>query len=203
MTFLSDGNGLRLRAWYNNLIYALMLLFGGLILLSLNQDVQTSTATDAEYLPAYQNCDLVNATKEAPCFALSETNKDALQQLFNISVAIVVINVLTTILGIMGHYRSFISFAQMAQYPITLVNLGLFAGLWAWFDSIAGLTEKVNFKENVMTEDYSIYALAIIGTLAGVVDALFGVTLAQSYCSDKGGLWGKLCSWNPARDTKL
>lgn len=175
-----------------------MLLFGGLILLSLNQDTQTSTATDAEYLPAYTNCDLVNATKEVPCFPLGETNKDALQQLFSISVAIVVINVLTTILGIMGHYASFISFAQFSQYPITLINLGLFAGLWGWFGSIDGLTEKVNFENNVMTTDYSIYAIAIIGTIAGIVDALFAVTLIQSYCvrdGKKGSFWGKACSW--------
>lgn len=186
MGFLSD-NGIKLRAWYNNVVYTLMLFLGALILASLNQDVQTSTADDADYLYAYNNCDLKgataanNGTPAVTCPTLAKDSDEAhqLQQIFNITVAIVVVNSIFWIVGIAGHWLTFTAYAQTLQWPMSLINIGLFAGLLGWFNSFVlcddGLTSEANLENSVFFKDYNIYTIAIVGTVLAVADlVVFG-----------------------------
>lgn len=189
MGFLSD-NGIQLRAWYNNVVYTLMLLLGALTLASLNQDVQTSTADDADYLYAYKNCDLKGATAvdgdtaAVTCPNLAEDSDEAhqLQQIFNITVAIVVVNSIFWIVGIAAHWITFTAYAQTLQWPMSIINIGLFGGLLGWFNSFGeDLTTEANLENSVFFKDYNIYTIAIVGTVLAIADLVVFGALYRMY----------------------
>jgi len=183
MGFLKD-HGLPARGYYNNVVYLMMLLLGSLVLGALNQTVTVSE----EDVAAYTKCNLVGASNASldltadedatECVALV-TEFDAENQnlqLFNISTAVVVINVLAFIWSVAAHWDDFIGLHQRLQWVVSAVNLGLFAGLVGWFVAQDGLNEADNIDYNVFFGQYNPYAVAVTGLVFGVLDlVLFNV----------------------------
>lgn len=183
MGFLKD-HGLPARGYYNNVVYLMMLLLGSLVLGALNQTV---TVGD-EDVAAYTKCNLVGASNASldltadedatECVALvAESDADNQNlQLFNISTAVVVINVLAFIWSVAAHWDDFIGLHQRLQWVVSAVNLGLFAGLVGWFVAQDGLNEADNIDYNVFFGQYNPYAVAVTGLVFGVLDlVLFNV----------------------------
>ena len=183
MGFLKD-HGLPARGYYNNIIYLMMLLLGSLVLGALNQTV---TVGD-EDVAAYTSCNLVGASNASldltadedatECVTLGAGSDEENQnlQLFNISTAVVVINVLAFIWSVAAHWDDFIGLHQRLQWVVSAVNLGLFAGLVGWFVAQDGLNEADNIDYNVFFGQYNPYAVAVTGLVFGVLDlVLFNV----------------------------
>lgn len=186
MGFLKD-HGLPARGYYNNIIYLIMLLLGSLVLGALNQTV----TVDEEDVAAYTKCNLVGASNEtlldllkkdedATQCVLIHPSEDSVQnqnlQLFNISTAVVVINVLAFIWSVAAHWDDFIGLHQRLQWVVSTVNLGLFAGLVGWFVAQDGLNEADNIDYNVFFGQYNPYAVAVTGLVFGILDlVLFNV----------------------------
>lgn len=189
MGFLKD-HGLPARGYYNNIIYLMMLLLGSLVLGALNQTVTVDPGDGLgkEDVAAYTKCNLVGASNASldltadedatECVALV-TEFDAENQnlqLFNISTAVVVINVLAFIWSVAAHWDDFIGLHQKLQWVVSAVNLGLFAGLVGWFVAQDGLNEADNINYNVFFGQYNPYAVAVTGLVFGVLDlVLFNV----------------------------
>ena len=167
-----------------------MLVLGALLLASLNQDANDSTADDAEYEYAYKTCDLKGATAAdgdtaaVTCPALTEGSDEAkqLQEIFNITVAIVVVNSIFWIVGIAAHWITFTAYAQTLQWPMSIINIGLFAGLLGWFNSFGDdLTTEANLENSIFFKDYNIYSIAIVGTVLAVADLVVFGALYRMY----------------------
>lgn len=191
MGFLKD-HGLSARGYYNNIIYLMMLLLGSLVLGALNQTVTVESAPGTEEdVAAYTRCNLVGASNKT-LLELLKKDEDATQcvefvslesdpenqnlQLFNISTAVVVINVLAFIWSVAAHWDDFIGLHQKLQWVVSAVNLGLFAGLVGWFVAQDGLNEADNIEYNVFFGQYNPYAVAVTGLVFGVLDlVLFNV----------------------------
>ncbi len=191
MGFLKD-HGLPARGYYNNVVYLMMLLLGSLVLGALNQTVTVDPGDGLgeEDVAAYTKCDLVGASN-ATLLDLLKKDEDATQcvgfkpdsdaenqnlQLFNISTAVVVINVLAFIWSVAAHWDDFIGLHQRLQWVVSAVNLGLFAGLVGWFVAQDGLNEADNIDYNVFFGQYNPYAVAVTGLVFGVLDlVLFNV----------------------------
>lgn len=183
MGFLKD-HGLPARGYYNNVVYLMMLLLGSLVLGALNQTV---TVGDEDFA-AYTKCNLVGASNESLDLTADEDATECVTlvvesdaenqnlQLFNISTAVVVINVLAFIWSVAAHWDDFIGLHQRLQWVVSAVNLGLFAGLVGWFVAQDGLNEADNIDYNVFFGQYNPYAVAVTGLVFGVLDlVLFNV----------------------------
>lgn len=183
MGFLKD-HGLPARGYYNNVVYLMMLLLGSLVLGALNQTV---TVGD-EDVAAYTKCNLVGASNASLDLTADEDATECVGfnsdydaenqnlQLFNISTAVVVINVLAFIWSVAAHWDDFIGLHQRLQWVVSAVNLGLFAGLVGWFVAQDGLNEADNIDYNVFFGQYNPYAVAVTGLVFGVLDlVLFNV----------------------------
>ena len=183
MGFLKD-HGLPARGYYNNVVYLMMLLLGSLVLGALNQTV---TVGD-EDVAAYTKCNLVGASNASLDLTADEDATECVKlgadsdaenqnlQLFNISTAVVVINVLAFIWSVAAHWDDFIGLHQRLQWVVSAVNLGLFAGLVGWFVAQDGLNEADNIEYNVFFGQYNPYAVAVTGLVFGVLDlVLFNV----------------------------
>ena len=188
MGFLKD-HGLPARGYYNNVVYLMMLLLGSLVLGALNQTVTVDSGpSEKEDVAAYTRCNLVSASNASldltadedatECVALvaeSDAENQNLQ-LFNISTAVVVINVLAFIWSVAAHWDDFIGLHQKLQWVVSAVNLGLFSGLVGWFLAQDGLNEADNIEYNVFFGQYNPYAVAVTGLVFGVLDlVLFNV----------------------------
>lgn len=178
MGFL-DLHGRTARVFYNNVIYLFMTLFGALIVASLN----ANTAEEgADWVARYTKCRLdgsIGTNSTCPVQTVDQT--DQLLQLFNISTAVVVINVLLLLFSIATHWGYGINAHFMLQPVFSLINLGLFAGLVGWFDASDSISEDLNLDFNVYFQDYNPYVVAIFGLGAGIVDTVVFTTLRFFY----------------------
>ena len=177
MGFLKD-HGLPARGYYNNVVYLMMLLLGSLVLGALNQTVTVSE----EDVAAYTKCNLVGASNASldltadedatECVALV-TEFDAENQnlqLFNISTAVVVINVLAFIWSVAAHWDDFIGLHQRLQWVVSAVNLGLFAGLVGNLGGIEDLNLELNVQNNVLFENINVFAVGVVGLVIAALD---------------------------------
>ena len=182
MGFL-DLHGRTARVFYNNVVYLFMTLFGALILASLN----ANTAEEgADWEARYTKCRLdgsIAANSTCPVQTADQTNQ--LLQLFNISVAVVVINILLLLLSIATHWGYGIRAHFMLQPVLSLINLGLFAGLVGWFNFSEDISEDLNIDFNVYFEDYNPYVIAIVGLVAGILDTVVFTALNFFYFKEK------------------
>jgi len=182
MGFL-DLHGRTARVFYNNIIYLFMTLFGALVLASLNAD----TAKEGEDWEArYTKCSLDGSVgTNSTCPGQTQGQSDQLLQLFNISVAVVVINILLLVLSIATHWGYGIALQFMLQPVFSLVNLGLFSGLVGWFNFSDGISEDLNTQFNVYFQDYNPYVVAIFGLVAGILDTVVFTTLKFFYFKER------------------
>ena len=166
MAFL-DEHGTTARVFYNNIVYLAMTLLGALVLASLNAEEGDNDPRTARY----ELCRLDGSTgNSSSCPTLNDDQEYQLLQLFNISVSIVVVNVLCFIWSVATHWGYGIETHFMVQWALSAVNLGLFSGLVGWYNASEGLAEEANIENNVYFTDFNPYAVAIVGVVAGVLD---------------------------------
>lgn len=160
-----------------------MTLLGALILAALN--APQGADEEARYL----NCALTGSTATDPartepeCVALVADSDQQIQNnnLFNISVSIVVISGLCFVWSLFNHglceaegkATGFgLSLALKLENVFSLVQIGLFAGLVGWF----AMTEETdaeyeaNVENNVFYSDYNPRTIALVGLIAGILD---------------------------------
>ena len=73
---------------------------------------------------------------------------------------------------------------QSAGIIISLVNLGLFAGLVGNIYSVAGVDNEDNFLYNVYFKDINIAYVAFFGLAGGIADLVFQLVLVIPHCAE-------------------
>lgn len=81
-----------------------------------------------------------------------------------------------------GCSETLVKVHQSTGVVISLVNLGLFAGLIGNIYSVAGVDNEDNFQYNVYFKDVNIAFVAISGLVGGVVDLVFQLYLIIPHC---------------------
>lgn len=195
MAFL-DEHGRTARVFYNNIVYLSMLLLGVLVLASLNASVGDGDDAVARYTECAleMSANVAARLKEAKddidpvCVKFfsegdvtAEDQEHQLLQLFNISVSIVVINILCFVWSVATHWGYGIETHFMVQWSLSAINLGLFSGLVGWYNASENLSVDVNLEHNVYFSDFNPYAVAIVGVVAGVLDLVLFNALKLGY----------------------
>ena len=111
-----------------------------------------------------------------PHDGLTEEDEDQNNHLFNITVAIVVINTLAFVWSIAAHWDDFIELQQKSQWVVSIINLGLFAGNVGWLMSQDGLLDALNDNNIFLVGLVNVYAVNVVGLIFSVLDfVLFGI----------------------------
>ena len=198
------------RTIYLNVLYGLMVLLSTLVVsvLVANEDVS------GEKFPRYQVCkfgDNSTVLSESPdgqcrAFAGATYDVDAdpsfqpatadeelattQQTTYEIAAAAVGINVVLLVHTLLQHAwkngcsEMLVKLHQMGGVVISLVNIGLFAGLVGNIYSVTGVDNDDNIKYNVYFKDINIAAVSIIGLVGGVVDLAFQLYLNIPHLKD-------------------
>ena len=96
---------------------------------------------------------------------------DTQQTLFGIAVATVVINSLLFAWSIAMHWKGFgIGWHYRFQWAISVLNLGMFAGLVGWLASIEDLNAEMNVLNNLFFDDINVFAVAVSGLVIAALD---------------------------------
>lgn len=179
MGFLED-NGRAARVFYTNILYLTMGVLATLIAANLNAEYKDGVR--------FEQCALVGSTDaNSACAAEGALTEDQLnqnQQLFNISLATAIVNGLLFVVSVANHWGYAIALHFRLQGVLSLVNVGLFAGLVGWFNAAeagdAAATE-LNLENNIYYQDYNPFAIAVVGLVAGVLDTVIFNSLNMFY----------------------
>lgn len=199
------------RTVYLNVMYGLMILLSALVVgvLVATEDVagdnfpryQVCKFGDNSSAPLEKSADgqcrpFANATynKDAdPSFVAAAADEDlaaAQQTTYEIAAAAVGINVLLLVHTLMmqafedGYSVMLVKLHQSAGFVISLVNIGLFAGLLGWLYSVAGVDNEDNFLYNVYFKDINVIYVAFAGLFGGIADLVFQLYLVVPHCSN-------------------
>ena len=131
MGFLED-NGRAARVFYTNILYLTMALLASLVAANLNAEYKDGVR--------FEQCALQGSTDAASACAaegaLSDAQTDQNRQLFNISLATAIVNAVLFVVSVANHWGYLIAFHFRVQAGLSLVNVGLFAGLVGWFNAV-------------------------------------------------------------------
>ena len=186
MGFL-EKHGITAHVVYLNVLYGTMTLLSALTLAALN------APQGADEEPRYLTCQLGGSTATDParvepeCVALIADSDEAIQNqnLFNISVAIMVISGSLFLWSLLNHGLQEIGVPEgqrtgcgtsihfMLQNVFSLVQIGLFAGLVGWFNATEFADDDAyvaNLENNVFYDDYNPRTVALVGLIAGILD---------------------------------
>ena len=156
------------RVFYLHILYVVMLGLGAGILGNFNAEYGDD---DDNHEHRYLNCALVGATNGSGCPALNDDTTDQNNQIFNLSVAVVVLNSLYLIWSVANHWGFLIHVHFMLQWVFSAVNVGVFAGVVGWFNASDGVFEEANLENSEFFKDQaSPYALAVIALVLGILD---------------------------------
>lgn len=196
------------RTIYLNVMYGLMVLLSALVVsvLVANEDVS------GVKFPRYQACkfgDNSSALSEStdgqcrpfagatydvdadPSFVPAAADEDLAttqQTTYEIAAAAVGINAVLLAHTLLQHIakngcsETLVKLHQSAGVVISLVNIGLFAGLVGNILSVAGVDNKDNYDYNVYFKDINITYAAIVGLVGGVADLAFQLFLLIPHC---------------------
>jgi hypothetical protein len=185
MGFLED-HGVSARVFYTNILYLTMTLLSALICAALNAPF------GADDKPRFEQCQLGGADSDTAdgCVALIADSDEAHQnqQLFNISLATSLVNGLLFGYSVLNHWGYGINLNFNLQPVLSLVNIGLFAGLVGWFNATEfadTAAYEANLESNVFFTDYDSRAIAVVGLVAGVLDTVLFHGLNMFYFKDK------------------
>jgi hypothetical protein len=202
MGCLDNDRGITLRVVYLNVLYGTMTLLGALILAALNAPV------GADDEPRYLKCQLGGSTATTPartepeCVALVADSDEEVQNqnLFNISVSVVVLSGLLFVWSLLNHglhekagkatgCGTELHFRLEALF--SLVQVGLFAGLVGWFNMTEFADDaayEANLENNVFYSDYNPRTIALVGLIAGILDTVGFNVLNQFVFGNKCSL---------------
>ena len=196
------------RTVYLNVMYGLMILLSALVVGVL----VAPEAVNSENFPRYQVCKLgdnsstlpesedgkcrhfVGATYDVdadPSFVPAAADKELAstqQTAYEVATAAVVINAVLFAHTLLQHLfhdgcsAMLVKVHQTAGVAVSLVNLGLFAGVVGAIYSVEGVANEDNFKYNVYYKDINIAYVAITGLVGSVVDLAFQLYLLIPHC---------------------
>jgi hypothetical protein len=90
--------------------------------------------------------------------------------------------------SVLNHWGYGINLNFNLQPVLSLVNIGLFAGLVGWFNATEfadTAAYEANLESNVFFTDYDSRAIAVVGLVAGVLDTVLFHGLNMFYFKDK------------------
>ncbi len=198
------------RTVYLNVMYGLMILLSALVVgvLVATEDV------DGDNFPRYQVCKFgdnsskllksddgqchkfVNATYDVdadPSFVPADADEDlaaAQQTTYEIAAATVGINAVLLTHTLLQHALNdggsemLVKLHQSAGFVISLVNIGLFAGILGWLYSVVGVDNEDNFLYNIYFKDVNVIYVAFAGLFGGITDLVFQLYLLVPHCSN-------------------
>jgi len=198
------------RTVYLNVMYGLMILLSALVVgvLVATEDVS------GDKFPRYQVCkfgdnsstldksadgqcrpfvDAVYSVNADPSFVPVAADKDlaaAQQTTYEIAAAAVGMNAVLLTHTLLQHALNdggsemLVKLHQSAGFIISLVNIGLFAGILGWLYSVAGVDNEDNFLYNVYFKDVNVIYVAFAGLFGGITDLVFQLYLLVPHCSN-------------------
>ena len=199
------------RTVYLNVMYSLMILLSALVVgvLVAPEDVDgehfpryqvcklgdnSTTFEESDDGVCRKFVDATYNVDADPSFVPLTTDKElatAQQTTYEIAAATVAINAVLFTHSILQHVvdhenhpwrEMMVKIHQSAGFVISLVNLGLFAGLLGWLYSVTGVDNEDNFKYNVYFKDVNIVYVAITGLVGSMVDLAFQLYLLLPHC---------------------
>ena len=199
------------RTLYLNVMYGLMILLSALVVgvLVASEDV------DGKNFPRYEVCKFgdntttlaktddgqcrkfVDATYDVdadPSFVPADADEDlaaAQQTTYQIAAATVGINAVLLVHTLLqhaaedGYSAMLVKLHQSGGVVISLVNIGLFAGLLGWMYSVAGVDNEDNMTYNVYFKDINVIYVAFAGLFGGIADLVFQLYLIVPHCINR------------------
>lgn len=180
MAFLDD-NGFTARVVYLNVLFATMVflsaLFAGTLGGSYEDGYGNKTAR-------YETCALAGAVVGTACPAIGADDTTG-SALFDIGVATVVVNAGLFVWSVLAHWDMGADILAKGQILISLLNIGLFAGLVGNLNSVDDILLDVNVENNVFFSGANPYILAVFGLAFGVADIVIFNALNMMYFKGK------------------
>jgi len=160
-----ENHGHSARFFYMNILFATMAFLASLFAGTLG--ASEGEGDDAQ--SRYEVCALAGATADVTCPTLSADDTTG-KTVFDIAVAVAVINALLLVWSIAGHYEYGAKILEKGQFLFSILNIGLFAGLVGNLNSVEDILEEANVENNVLFSGANPYAIAVVGLSAGVLD---------------------------------
>ena len=131
----------------------------------------------------------VTAKQAAEQTETAESQQEVMDQIFNISLAAAIINGLLFAHSIIMHFSSKFGIGMhfKFQWVFSIINLGLFAGLVGWLNSVKDIQEAVNVDNNIYFVDVNLFLVAVFGVVLTTLDTIGSNLIVYVLCtSDKG-----------------
>jgi hypothetical protein len=175
MAFL-DTHGFTARIFYLNILFATMVFLSALFAGTLGASYEDGSGNKTA---RYETCALAGATVDIACpDILDDTTGSAL---FDIGVATVVVNAGLFVWSVLAHWDMGADILTKGQILISLLNIGLFAGLVGNLNSVDDLLLDVNVENNVVFSGANPYIIAVFGLAFGVADIVIFNALNMLY----------------------
>lgn len=213
MAYLKE-KGYEARAFYLNILYLILIVLGALATSTLNAPFEYERDGKNVTAPRYRRC-YINGTEaqytaavNKGCIAISgaedvdgnfvPTDDAAKEQLATmdtlngIAIAVIVFNVVVGIHSVIMHFgrnpeKFGITYHFMFQGVISLINVGLFAGIVGQFNSIENIQSDVNVANNLYYIDVNLFLVAVAGVVITTLDLIGSNMIVYCLCTaDKG-----------------
>tara|TARA_B110001452_G_C15239645_1_gene429186 strand:+ start:3677 stop:4336 length:660 start_codon:yes stop_codon:yes gene_type:complete len=213
MAYLKE-KGYEARAFYLNILYLVLIILGGLAVSTLNAEFKYTKDGTEVSVPRYRRCYIdgtgqqyIDATTKG-CIAIAGTEdtdgnfvpaddaaKDQLatmDALNGITIAVIVFNGLVGIhSGIMhfgGDAKKFgITYHFMFQWVISLINVGLFAGIVGHLNSVPDIQSDVNVANNLYYTEVNLFMVGVAGVIITTLDLIGSNMIVYCLCTAQNG----------------
>jgi len=180
MAFLDD-HGFTARMFYLNILFATMVFLSALFSGTLGASYEGS---DGNKTARYETCALAGAGVGTACPAITADDTTG-STLFDIGVATAVVNGGLFVWSVLAHWDMGADILSKGQILVSLLNIGLFAGLVGNLNSVDDILLDVNVENNVFFSGANPYMLAVAGLVFGVADIVIFNALNMLYFKSK------------------
>lgn len=213
MTYLKE-KGYEARAFYLNTLYIILLVLGALATSTLNAEFKYTRDGKEVTAPRYRRCYIdgtqaqYDAATTKGCIAIAgtedadgnfvptdDTAKDQLatmDTLNGIAITIIVFNTIVGIHSVIMHLfkdarKSGAIFHFDFQWAISLINVGLFAGIIAHLNSIKDIQSEVNVANNLYYQPVNLFVVGVAGVVITTLDLIGSNMIVCCLCTAKKG----------------
>jgi len=119
----------------------------------------------------------------------AESQQELMDQIFNISLAVAIINGLFFAHSVIMHFSTKLGIGIHFKYQwiFSIVNLGLFAGVVGWLNSVKDIQEAVNVDNNIYFVDTNLYLIAVFGVVLATLDTIGSNLIVYVLCTSQNG----------------
>jgi len=210
----SKERGFVARAFYLNALYLVLLVLGALATSTLNAPFEYAKDGNNVTAPRYRRCYIdgtqaqYDAATTKGCIAIAgaedadgnfvptdDTAKDQLatmDALNGIAITIIVFNVILgihsiIIQNVVDPKKFGIIFHFDYTWAISLINVGLFAGIVGHLNSVTDLQSEVNIDNNLYYKPLNLFLVGVAGVVITVLDMVGSNIIVHCLCTrDKG-----------------